>query len=51
MSRREVMVSAFVGTSVVLGAAIFGDPVGLATALLAGIISLLPGLSVTQAQQ
>lgn len=45
----QEMISAFAGTSVVLAAATFGFPVALPTALLAGIIVLLPGLSVTVA--
>ena len=45
----QELVSAFASTTIVLTAATFGFPVALPTALLAGIIALLPGLSVTVA--
>lgn len=45
----QELVSAFASTTIVLSAATFGFPVALPTAILAGIISLLPGLSVTVA--
>jgi uncharacterized membrane protein YjjP (DUF1212 family) len=45
----QELVSAFAATAVVLGAVSLGFPVALPTALLAGIIVLLPGLSVTVA--